>query len=395
VIQMDLQDFRLFPDDSNITPASVARRRQLAQALMQEGSQTTPVVSPWQGAARVAQALAGTYKSRRADAVETEKQGQATAALQSALGSKDVSQIAAALGNPWNSEGAKAGASMLVGNMNQQAQLAQSAQFHRDQMAQQAAQLQLQRELADKGQFTQIGMDAYGQPMYGVFQPKSGAVTPYGGANAGMAGGQGGTAPVPSGGPAPSGPVVGGIPLRPGEDLKAARETVTKHNVQQALDAPQQMQGVVNMIDMIDSTLGDPGLETATGWASKFPTFPGSDAANFETRHQQLMGKSLEQGISFLQGKGAMSDAEGKAAREGFSRLSLKLSSEDYKKALGEVRGLMTQSLERLKAQSRGAPVPTPPSNADGGGKPMYAVNPQTKQRIMSLDGGKTWQQAQ
>lgn len=359
---MDLQDFRIFPDDSTATPASVARRRQLAQALMQEGSQTTPVASPWQGAARLAQALAGTYKSRRADAVETEKQGQATAALQSALQSKDVGSIAAALGNPWNTEGAKAGASMLVGNMNQQAQLAQAAQFHRDQMAQQAAQLQLQRELADKSQFTQIGIGPNGEPLYGTFQPKTGAVTPYNAAPS--------PSTAPNGAPQ-SGPVVGGIPLAPGEDLKAAREVITKRRMEDALNAPQQMQSVVNTLESITSALNDPGLDAATGWGSKFPTFPGSQAANFETKHQQLMGKSLENGIAFLQGKGAMSDAEGKAAREAFSRLSLNLSPDDYRKALMEVQGIMQQSLAKLQAQSRGAPIPPPAFNA--GGDPVEA----------------------
>jgi hypothetical protein len=35
---------------------------------------------------------------------------------------------------------------------------------------------------------------------------------------------------------------------------------------------------------------------------------------------------------------------------------------------------------------------------SQGGGKqttPIYAANPQTKQRIVSNDGGKTWQPAQ
>ena len=36
---------------------SIERRRKMADAMMQAGMETTPIASPWQGAARMAQAL--------------------------------------------------------------------------------------------------------------------------------------------------------------------------------------------------------------------------------------------------------------------------------------------------------------------------------------------------
>lgn len=47
--------------------ATALRRRQEAQALMQQGGDASPIRSPWQGAARMAQALLGGYEAGRAD----------------------------------------------------------------------------------------------------------------------------------------------------------------------------------------------------------------------------------------------------------------------------------------------------------------------------------------
>ena len=51
------------PNSFVVPPAELARRQQLADALMQQGSSTAPIQSPWQGAANLVKALVGSYQS--------------------------------------------------------------------------------------------------------------------------------------------------------------------------------------------------------------------------------------------------------------------------------------------------------------------------------------------
>lgn len=59
-------------------PAQVTRQQQLADALMQQGDSYAPVQSPWQGAARLGQALAGAIGNYRS--MQSQRLGQANAA---------------------------------------------------------------------------------------------------------------------------------------------------------------------------------------------------------------------------------------------------------------------------------------------------------------------------
>ena len=74
----------VMPDDNNLayTLAGVNRRRSpydarrsFAERLSAQGADSSPVASPWQGAARLAQALAGAYGNYAVD-VEEKKAGE-------------------------------------------------------------------------------------------------------------------------------------------------------------------------------------------------------------------------------------------------------------------------------------------------------------------------------
>lgn len=81
------------------SPKSVERRRQMAEALLAKGMDTSPIGSPWQGAARMAQALVGGLGMRRADAMEQEGQQSAADAFAQALQGGKVSPEA--FSNPY------------------------------------------------------------------------------------------------------------------------------------------------------------------------------------------------------------------------------------------------------------------------------------------------------
>lgn len=56
---------------SRLTPDQIARQREIADALLAQGMDMSPVAHPLQGLARVAQAAAGAYRGYRADQAET------------------------------------------------------------------------------------------------------------------------------------------------------------------------------------------------------------------------------------------------------------------------------------------------------------------------------------
>lgn len=68
-----------------MTPEQIARQREIAAALSQQGVDTSPVGSWTQGAARVANALAGVMKERRADKAEGVNTTANSSILQSLL----------------------------------------------------------------------------------------------------------------------------------------------------------------------------------------------------------------------------------------------------------------------------------------------------------------------
>ena len=53
-----------------LTPGQIAARRKVADAMMVQGGDYSPVRSPWQGVARLAQAMLGGYESGQADRAE-------------------------------------------------------------------------------------------------------------------------------------------------------------------------------------------------------------------------------------------------------------------------------------------------------------------------------------
>jgi hypothetical protein len=54
------------------------RRRRIAEAMMQQGSDYSPIASPWQGAARIANGLIGGYMSGQEDKRDTEREAEMT-----------------------------------------------------------------------------------------------------------------------------------------------------------------------------------------------------------------------------------------------------------------------------------------------------------------------------
>ena len=66
------------------TPEGIARKRQIAQALMMQGMDSSPIQSPWQGVNRIAQALVGGYQNQQAEQAAAKMQQDEQAKAQAA-----------------------------------------------------------------------------------------------------------------------------------------------------------------------------------------------------------------------------------------------------------------------------------------------------------------------
>lgn len=67
----------IFKQSKGETPETVANKRKLAQALLSQGMDSSPIQHPMQGLARIAQALSGNWANSRLD--KAEKEGRAAA----------------------------------------------------------------------------------------------------------------------------------------------------------------------------------------------------------------------------------------------------------------------------------------------------------------------------
>lgn len=62
-----MKPFTWGPGGAQMTPEQIAAQRKVSEALMARGMDYSPIQSPWQGAARVAQAMLGGFEGYRAD----------------------------------------------------------------------------------------------------------------------------------------------------------------------------------------------------------------------------------------------------------------------------------------------------------------------------------------
>lgn len=92
----------VFANRPGQTPQDIERRRRMAQELLAQSSSDEPIRSPWQGVAKIAQALVGGYEEAKADKADASNRTAANKALIDAVygGSSDSapsfnSQVAA------------------------------------------------------------------------------------------------------------------------------------------------------------------------------------------------------------------------------------------------------------------------------------------------------------
>jgi hypothetical protein len=91
----------MLPPNGQATPATIAQRRRLAAALLQQAGDASPVASPWQAVARLAQGLVGGIDEGRANSQEQQGISGANKALAAALQGNDPNALATAFNDPF------------------------------------------------------------------------------------------------------------------------------------------------------------------------------------------------------------------------------------------------------------------------------------------------------
>lgn len=108
-------------------------------------------------------------------------------------------------------------------------------------------------------------------------------------------------------------------------------------------------------LGVLDKALKHPGLDRSTGVYGKIPSFPGSDAYNFDRVVDQVKGKAFLQAFESLKGAGAITDIEGRKATDAIARLDQAQSKEAFVESLNELKGIIEAGKERARARAGSA----------------------------------------
>ncbi|KDC12319.1 hypothetical protein AZ19_1724 [Bordetella bronchiseptica E012] len=129
----------------------------------------------------------------------------------------------------------------------------------------------------------------------------------------------------------------GGMGYRPSEATVEARESL-----------PRVLEQADAMIQSIDGLANHPGLSSAVGMrVPGWSYVPGTEAANFASRLDQLQGQAFLQAFESLKGGGQITEVEGKKATDAIARLSQNQSEAAFKESMRELREVLVSAKNR------------------------------------------------
>jgi len=152
---------------------------------------------------------------------------------------------------------------------------------------------------------------------------------------------------------------------------KAGKPSAANEKEQAALQkVPEAIAMNKDAIRKIDEILAHPGLQKATGMgggAMRF--FSGTEAKNFEIRHNEVLSQAFLDAFEALKGGGAITEKEGEKATAARTRMDLAQSADEYKIAAKEYQGVLRRGIanaERRMSQGSSAPTAGAPEDPLG-----------------------------
>lgn len=120
-------------------------------------------------------------------------------------------------------------------------------------------------------------------------------------------------------------------------------------------NAPQALVTAKNAVTKINDLLTHPGLNAAVG-AGGFGTLgipgvakyvPGTDAADFKARLDEVLGGAFMEAFNTLKGGGQITEKEGEKATAAITRMSTSQSEAEFKKAAKEFQSVIKSGIDQ------------------------------------------------
>jgi hypothetical protein len=111
-------------------------------------------------------------------------------------------------------------------------------------------------------------------------------------------------------------------------------------------DLPKVIETTNYTIDLLDKLKNHPGLSIAVGKSSIVPvsSVPGTDAADFKSRLDQLQGQQFLNAYNTLKGGGQITEVEGKKATDAMARLQTSQTEAEFKQSIDELKGVLERA---------------------------------------------------
>jgi hypothetical protein len=164
-------------------------------------------------------------------------------------------------------------------------------------------------------------------------------------------------------------------------EAKATGQNMAKDKVLRATQLPKVLDTATQTLAEVDALIGKrdkdgkllpgekphPGFENAVG-ATFLPGarfVPGTDAANFQTRFDQIKGGAFLQAFETLKGGGSITNVEGEKGTAALNRMSLAQSEKEFVQASREFQDIVRTGVERAKKLAGESPAAAASPNID------------------------------
>jgi hypothetical protein len=156
------------------------------------------------------------------------------------------------------------------------------------------------------------------------------------------------------------------------EQMKAAGKYEGERLTKARMDLPDALAKADEAVRLIDEMVGKEGAKGAegrphpgfrgavgAGFGTRF--IPGTPAASFQSRYEQVTGSAFLQAYETLKGTGQITEIEGAKATAAITRMQLSASEKEFVEAAREFQRVIRAAAKR-RAEAAGAAAPAPGS---------------------------------
>ena len=135
-------------------------------------------------------------------------------------------------------------------------------------------------------------------------------------------------------------------------EASASGTTKGKAAAEAQIELPGAEIDTQRILGDIESLRKHPGLDISTGWTSALPALPGTEAADFQARREQLQGGAFLQGFQMLKGGGTVTEIEGEKAEKALARMETAVSKPAFLTAMKDYEKAVINGLKKLKLKA-------------------------------------------